>query len=796
MKQIHITTLLLLSFSPVWSQSQWQFIDCFTHPSMNPAGTGGNINAAQVQIDNFNMPWVGVGVQGSSVLYLGRPVNGIWDFFSIPVPDMMGFGSTGGGFKSIVFDDNNVPWCLIQDDMSMATELVRVTEQSIVEIPDMLNASSIYKFPADPNIYISKGNGVFRMSTSPPFGITQIHGQSMTYLDMNANGDLFLMGYDSPYIITRIDPLGNTQVFQIDGVSPSADLIDMKISSNGEIWLYFRGVSQYFIYRYDFVGIQEFAYPEGGLLPPLLSLESSNLVIDSQNRGWFMEYSSLIEFNGNSISQHEINGLPEIGDQSPFLGARTFLRSDGLDNLWYVGRQTDPTNAQYGLVLVNPYGLNANLTGTTFIDWNQNGILDMGDHPVSLPVQVSSGFAMAGSDGIYHVLGIADNPLTISAIVPEHFALTTVGSHLFTLPDSPTGGYDFGFYPTATVHDLSVTMASSACRPGFPVNQWVNYANSGTVISDGQVRYQFDPQLTFHTSTPPPSSVDGNELHWDFQGLQPWSHGTVHILFSLDSTASIEDTLQGMINVLPVADDLTPYDNTFHAMNPITGSYDPNDKLASPDGDTPPDSWIRYTVRFQNTGNDTAFTVRVLDTLSTHLDLSTLRILGYSHPTHYTLTGHILEFTFNDILLPDSTTNEPMSHGYFSYEARVREGLPLGTMIPNTAYIYFDFNLPIVTNTTENIIALHTGIGDLSTRGTLSIRPNPSDGDLAAVFNHPAPGRYTFLITDLSGRRIMSMAFRHDGRTVLKPETRLSPGVYLLTVEGEGVRTSAKAVTH
>jgi uncharacterized repeat protein (TIGR01451 family) len=58
---------------------------------------------------------------------------------------------------------------------------------------------------------------------------------------------------------------------------------------------------------------------------------------------------------------------------------------------------------------------------------------------------------------------------------------------------------------------------------------------------------------------------------------------------------------------------------------PIFGAYDPNDKQVFPIGFTnqniiPPNTKLEYLVRFQNTGNDTAFTVFVIDTLDSNLN--------------------------------------------------------------------------------------------------------------------------------------------------------------------------------
>ncbi|MDX1911386.1 MAG: hypothetical protein SFV22_07865, partial [Saprospiraceae bacterium] len=106
---------------------------------------------------------------------------------------------------------------------------------------------------------------------------------------------------------------------------------------------------------------------------------------------------------------------------------------------------------------------------------------------------------------------------------------------------------------------------------------------------------------------------------------------------------------------------------------PITGSFDPNDKTGYPLGlgdahyiERGDD--LTYTLRFQNTGNDTAFLVVLRDTLPSTLDPASFRPQGASHPYSWQLNGEgVLVFTFANILLPDSTTNEPASQGYVTF---------------------------------------------------------------------------------------------------------------------------------
>jgi hypothetical protein len=61
-------------------------------------------------------------------------------------------------------------------------------------------------------------------------------------------------------------------------------------------------------------------------------------------------------------------------------------------------------------------------------------------------------------------------------------------------------------------------------------------------------------------------------------------------------------------------------------------------------------------------------------------------------------------FTLRNINLVDSTTNEPGSHGYIVYKVKPKPTVALGDIIKNTASIYFDYNLPVLTNTETTTI--------------------------------------------------------------------------------------------
>jgi uncharacterized repeat protein (TIGR01451 family) len=136
----------------------------------------------------------------------------------------------------------------------------------------------------------------------------------------------------------------------------------------------------------------------------------------------------------------------------------------------------------------------------------------------------------------------------------------------------------------------------------------------------------------------------------------------------------------------------------------IRNSYDPNLKEVSPTKAVRDGEWLTYTIHFQNTGNDTAYTVIVQDTLDANIDAASFQYLASSHHAVIQLFDHATVFTFPKINLVDSATNPALSQGWIQYRVKSKTTLPIGTQIQNRASIYFDLNSPIVTNTVINSV--------------------------------------------------------------------------------------------
>ena len=117
----------------------------------------------------------------------------------------------------------------------------------------------------------------------------------------------------------------------------------------------------------------------------------------------------------------------------------------------------------------------------------------------------------------------------------------------------------------------------------------------------------------------------------------------------------------------------------------------------------------------------------VRDTLSPYLDASTFQYLASSNKAVVQLFGNAMMFTFPKINLVDSATNPPLSTGWIQYKVRSKPNLPVNAQITNTAYIYFDQNPAVVTNTAVTNV-LTTGIIPVLGNNTIHLYPNPNKG--------------------------------------------------------------------
>jgi len=311
---------------------------------------------------------------------------------------------------------------------------------------------------------------------------------------------------------------------------------------------------------------------------------------------------------------------------------------------------------------------------------------------------------------------------------------------------------------------------------------WYNL-NCGSTIYSGTFTININGPITYVAPavgalTP---IVSGNNFTYNinnFDSITPTSFG---LKLLTDTTAQAGQQICVHVSIATTPMDADTSNNEYTSCYNVVNSYDPNMKEVFPINVLPGyNDWFTYTIHFQNTGSAPAFNIRLRDTLDTQLDINTFEFLGASHTATTSLNGRNLSIRFNNIMLPDSTSNYYGSMGYYQYRIKPLQNLPNGSNIKNTAYIYFDFNPAIITNTTENHFDIFTNVQTtLPQASRLWLYPNPSAGIF--TFND-TKNLKTVEICDIFGQLILS-----QGNKKQIDLSGFAKGIYFAKINGEKV---------
>lgn len=328
----------------------------------------------------------------------------------------------------------------------------------------------------------------------------------------------------------------------------------------------------------------------------------------------------------------------------------------------------------------------------------QNGVFEMSPQEVFIFPSQDTTTLLLDDTGLYYLDIQLDTALWL-ATSPTSVPVDVISANYYQT-------VYFGIQPN---EDVVVSSDVTGSRPRCFANSkhFINVANHGLAIDTGYIEYTLDDSVTFISSTPSPDIINGQKLYFSIDNL----------LTSYNKTVSVKVNMPGTIMML--GHDLKVFADTnqmvmidsVHFSEMVLCSYDPNDKQVSPNYGNlgyvlSQDTELEYLIRFQNTGNDTAFVVRLVDSLDLNLDESTFRLISNSHPISSMGidSNRVLTFLFEDINLTDTITNEEESHGFVKFGMKTKNALPLNTSVTNKASIYFDYNSPIITNSTLNTI--------------------------------------------------------------------------------------------
>ena len=421
-----------------------------------------------------------------------------------------------------------------------------------------------------------------------------------------------------------------------------------------------------------------------------------------------------INSNGTPDSAFGINGILYTDDPLSYGAA---FQPDGKliaggSSLQYTN--SPGTIARFENILPNNNYLNVDL----YLDRNTNGSKDLGEPLFPAAFATASKPGGAGnvvantSSGYFEIPVDTGNYTTVITPFKPYFnvsppSLTTSHSTYFN-----HDAISVGLQPIPGNKDLAITIIPlSPLRPGGNVAYRVLCKNVGTDTVSGSFQLIKDTRLVYQFATRVPAAISGDTITWNFNNLAMLDtiSAVVYLKALIPPILNMGDTIVCKAFTSTIAGEILTLDNQVVCNQAVTGAYDPNDKTENHGGrialsKAVAGEYFTYTIRFQNTGNDTAFNVFIRDTMDSKLDWNSLQIVASSHNYQMTMNDGKCLFTFPLIMLVDSIKNEPKSHGYIVYKIKAKPNIQIGNVIKNTAAIYFDYNLPIYTNTEKTTV--------------------------------------------------------------------------------------------
>jgi uncharacterized repeat protein (TIGR01451 family) len=384
---------------------------------------------------------------------------------------------------------------------------------------------------------------------------------------------------------------------------------------------------------------------------------------------------------------------------------------------------------QFGCISTNYFDITADLlddlhtvSGTVFNDADQNGIWDSWTETTVneigiVTLEELNITAAVNASGGFMFNDIPEGNYTYTFSDPDNnWVLSTTNTYVHNSTDC--GPIYIGAIPDFDLMEQVSYLAdvwsnnTIHCENGFNPGIWLS--NSGNQPLNGTITMVFDAALVpeYLTGVEPYNSYSNGTMVWNVVDLAAGESMFYQCHIQGPGFTFMGDVFEFTFNMTLDDGMGGTFIDTDWLINPtVVCSFDPNDKNAIPEGFAEPhfvlaDDEIEYRIRFQNTGNAPATNVEVVDSLDVaHLDLSTFEVKFASHELNTVVdVDGVVHFHFDNINLPDSASDEPGSQGFVVYKIKTRTDAQGWDEINNTAYIYFDSNPAIITNTTFHTI--------------------------------------------------------------------------------------------
>ena len=423
--------------------------------------------------------------------------------------------------------------------------------------------------------------------------------------------------------------------------------------------------------------------------------------------------------------------------------------------------------------------------GTAIFDQEMDGCdledINKPNLKFSITNGVYSGTYIAGSNGNYLIPILEGENFIVPLIEnPDYFEVFPNQFSINMPSTSDTILQDFCISPKGTLRkvDLSIVPLSPPAIPGFNTQYKIVMTNNGNIEENGTLNFYYEKaKMKYVSGDVPPTSQNDGFLSWDYMDLLPFETRYFNVTFDIntptDSTAVISgDELTFSCSIL---------DNIFTLKQTVVGSFDPNDKTCLEGNTITPNQigeYVHYLIRFENTGNWAAEDIVVKDIIDeSTFDISTLQITDASHEAWSRIKGNEVEFIFDNIQLP---FEDGYNDGYVVFKIKTRPTLDIGHELQNEANIYFDYNLPILTNRTNTVVTIPDATNNVLKENVVDVFPNPVSDVIRFLSTEQI---IKVEIFDISGRVVQISSVRNNEVNV---ETLKSGTYFLKLLKKEG----------
>lgn len=341
-----------------------------------------------------------------------------------------------------------------------------------------------------------------------------------------------------------------------------------------------------------------------------------------------------------------------------------------------------------------------------------------------------------------------------------------------------------------TIKNLAIKgYAGSQARLMDTINLNVDIFNKDCINtpSNSDLYVDLAPNTTFLSASIAPASYSSNRLTFNLTNLSPTDGNfiTIKVVYPLGKF-KIGNLVKHFVTIKP---DFTEEvsDNVDSIVQKIVYSYDPNSKNCIPQGEISGDvRVIRYFIEFQNEGNSEARRVTVVDTLNTDFPVYEFQMVAASHPYTVSLRNNVITWVFDNINLPPKAISEKASQGFIIFEAHLNSSISVGDSVTNKAFIFFDYNEPIVTNN-ASIIRIEDApvIPEVPDKMSLKVYPNPSNSTI--TIENQSVSAQNVEVFNMIGQKILDVVI--EGKEKLSETVVEWPqGVYILRSTKGGIQ--------